>query len=42
MWNRFSTEVTPQFNSVEVNSTIINEVLHFSLIEEIFDKAQEL
>lgn len=41
--NRLFTEVIFQFNSVaEFNSTIINLVLNFSLIEDTLDKAQTL
>lgn len=41
--DRSSIEIMSQFHSVaEFNSTIINLVLNFSLIEEMLDKAQAL
>ena len=41
--DRLAIEVISQFNSVaEFNSTIINLMLNFSLIEEMLDKAQAL
>lgn len=41
--DRSPIEIMSQFHSVaEFNSTIINLVLNFSLIEEMLDKAQAL